>query len=299
MGHVDEQVGTDLVGDLTEAWEIEGFRVGREPGDDHLRFALHRQALDFVVIDQARLGVDAVLHGVVQLARGRHLGAVGQVPAVGQAHAQNGVAGLQQGQVHGAVGRGAGVWLDVGVIGAEQLLGAVDGQLLDFIHMLATAVVALARVAFGVFVGQAAALGLHDALAGVVLRGDQLDVIFLALFFGIHRRQQCIVVTLDLVLLAEHRVSPGSGIGSCRAIALLQRWYDRRRQPRCLWTPHKGAFTTCDLIAGQARPHRVVQILWERACPAMRYRPIQLYRRLHKSCLQCSPASFTGQCHDR
>jgi hypothetical protein len=31
------------------------------------------------------------------------------------------------------------------------------------------------------------------------------------LLFGIHRRQQCIVVTLDLVLLAEHRVSP-SGI---------------------------------------------------------------------------------------
>jgi hypothetical protein len=36
-------------------------------------------------------------------------------------------------------------------------------------------------------------------------------VIFLALLLGIHGRQQCIVVTLDLVLLAEHRVSP-SGI---------------------------------------------------------------------------------------
>jgi hypothetical protein len=44
--------------------------------------------------------------------------------------------------------------LHVGVIGAEQLLGAVDGQLFDFIHMLAAAVVALARVAFGVLVGQ-------------------------------------------------------------------------------------------------------------------------------------------------
>ncbi|MNJ23922.1 hypothetical protein D3C77_183230 [compost metagenome] len=204
MGHVDEQVGADLVGDLAKAREVQGLGVGREAGDDHLRLALDGQALDFVVVDQPRGGVDAVLHRVVQLARGRHLSAVGQVTAMGQAHAQNGIAGLQQGQVHGAVGRRARVRLDVGVVGAEQLLGTINGQLLNFIHMLTTAVVALARIAFSVFVGQAAALGLHDTLAGVVLRGDQLNVIFLALLFGIDRRQQCIIVTLDLVLLAEH-----------------------------------------------------------------------------------------------
>ncbi|MNF91970.1 hypothetical protein D3C84_745950 [compost metagenome] len=136
---------------------------------------------------------------------------MGQVTAVGQAHAEDGVAGLQQGQVHGAVGRGTGVRLDVGVIGAEQLLGALDGQRLNLVDVLAATVVALARITFGVFVGQAAALRFHHALAGVVLRRDQLDVIFLTLLLGIHRRQQCIVVTLDLVLLAEHRVSPSGG----------------------------------------------------------------------------------------
>ncbi|MCY1181189.1 hypothetical protein D9M73_216790 [compost metagenome] len=91
------------------------------------------------------------------------------------------------------------------------MLGALDGQGLDLVYVLATTVVALARITFGVLVGQAAALGLHHALAGVVLRGDQFDVIFLTLLFGCHRRQQCIVVTLDLVLLAEHRVSPSGG----------------------------------------------------------------------------------------
>ncbi|MOA01199.1 hypothetical protein D3C78_1205900 [compost metagenome] len=124
---------------------------------------------------------------------------------MGQAHAEDGVTGVQQGQVHGTVGLGAGVRLDVGVVGAEQLLGAVDGQLLDLVHMLATAVVALARVAFGVLVGQAAALGLHHALAGVVFRGDQLDVVFLTTFFFLDGAEQFVVVTLDLVLLAEHR----------------------------------------------------------------------------------------------
>ena len=72
--------------------------------------------------------------------------------------------------------------LDVGVIGVEQLLGAVDGQLFGDIHELAAAVVALARIAFGVLVGQHRTLGLEHARAGVVFRGDQLDVIFLALF---------------------------------------------------------------------------------------------------------------------
>jgi hypothetical protein len=73
-------------------------------------------------------------------------------------------------------------------------------------------------------------------------------VIFLTLIFGIHRCQQCIVITLDLVLLAEHRGSPSGGaapeLSMGLGIAPWQRWYDRRRQPRCLRTPRNGAFTT-------------------------------------------------------
>ena len=169
VGHVDEQQCANLVGDLTEARKIEGLGVSGETGHDHFRLAFDGQALNFVVVDQTGIGVDAVLHGVVQLARGRHFGAVGQVAAVGQAHAQDGVTGIDQRQVHRAVGGRTGVWLHVGVISAEQLFGALDGQGFNLVHMLAAAVVALAWVAFGVFVGQAAALGFHDAFAGVVL----------------------------------------------------------------------------------------------------------------------------------
>src|SRR3546814_6461851 len=46
--------------------------------DDHLRLVLDGQALDFVIVDQA-LVVDAVLHGVIQLAGGGNAGAVGEV----------------------------------------------------------------------------------------------------------------------------------------------------------------------------------------------------------------------------
>ncbi len=181
--HVHEQVGTDLVGDGAEARPVDHLRIGRETGHDHFRLVLQRQLLDFVVIDQA-LVVDAVLHGVEQLARGIDLGAVGQVAAMRQRHAQDGVARLQQREIHRLVGLRAGMRLHVGVVGAEQLLDPVYGQLLCDVDVLAAAVVALARIAFGVLVGEHAALGFHHPRAGVVLAGDQLDVVLLAAGLG-------------------------------------------------------------------------------------------------------------------
>ena len=88
---------------------------------------------------------------------------------MGQVQAQDGVARLQQGEHGGGVGLGAGVRLHVGVLGAEQGLDPVDGQLLDHVDVLAAAVVALARVALGVLVGQHRALRLHDGERGEVL----------------------------------------------------------------------------------------------------------------------------------
>ncbi len=112
-----------------------------------------------------------------------------QVTAVRQAHAQHGIAGLKQRQIDRCVGLTSGMRLNVGIVGTEQLSGAFDGQLLDLVDVLATAVVTLAGIALCVLVGQAAALRLHHAFAGVVLRGDQLDMVFLTLLLGVHRRQ--------------------------------------------------------------------------------------------------------------
>src|SRR3546814_5184475 len=80
---------------------------------------LDGQALDFVVVDQAFV-VDAVLHGVQDLAAQVGLGPVGEVAAVRERHAQDGVARLQQGEVDGLVGLRSGVRLHVGVVGSEQ-----------------------------------------------------------------------------------------------------------------------------------------------------------------------------------
>ena len=90
------------------------------------------------------------------------------------------VARFEQRHVGGVVGLGAGVRLDVGVVGAEQLLGALDRQFLGDVDLLAAAVVAAAGVALGVLVGQHRADRVEHGLRHEVLRGDHLQRALLA-----------------------------------------------------------------------------------------------------------------------
>ena len=97
------------------------------------------------------------------------------------------VADVEHRVVGGHVGLRAGVRLDVGVLGAEEGLGALDGDALDLVDDLAAAVVALARVALGVLVGEHRADGLHDRRPGEVLRRDELELVALAVGLAPHQ----------------------------------------------------------------------------------------------------------------
>ncbi|MNL54875.1 hypothetical protein D3C87_1782420 [compost metagenome] len=103
-----------------------------------------------------------------------------QVATSVQRHAQNGVAGLDQRLVDALIGLGAGIGLHIGEADAKQLLGALDSQRLGDVHILATAVVTLARIAFGIFVGQHRALRFQHGTRDDVFRSDQLDFVLLA-----------------------------------------------------------------------------------------------------------------------
>ena len=133
---------------------------------------------------QAVVLAHAVLAELVELAGEIGGVAVGEVAAVAEVHAEHLVARLQHGGVDGEVGLRAGVRLHVGVLGAEELLGALDGQHLDLVDLFAAAVPAPARIALGVLVGEHAALGLEHGRVGEVLGGDQLDVVLLAREFA-------------------------------------------------------------------------------------------------------------------
>ena len=71
--------------------------------------------------------------------------------------------------------------LDVRVLCAEERLRALDGEQLDLVDHLATAVVAAPWVPLGVLVGRDAPDRLHHGRPREVLGGDELDLVPLAL----------------------------------------------------------------------------------------------------------------------
>jgi hypothetical protein len=70
-----------------------------------------------------------------------------------QAHAQDRVTGLQQGEEHRAIGLRARMRWTFGEAAAEQLLGAVDRQCFDRVRGMAALIIATAWITFGIFVG--------------------------------------------------------------------------------------------------------------------------------------------------
>ena len=180
MGHVDQQVGAHAVGDLAHFREVEDARNGRAARDQHLGLVFGGKGRDLVVIDLKILLAHAVLDRVEPLARLVGLGAVGQVAARVEAHAENRVARCEQRGEDALVGLRAGVGLDVREAHAEQRLGPLDRQFLGDVDILAAAVVAPTGVALGIFVGHHRALRLHHGGRDDVFRGDQLDLVALA-----------------------------------------------------------------------------------------------------------------------
>ena len=102
--HVDKQVRADAVCDFPEARPVGYLGIGRKTGHDHLRFVRRRQRLHLVVVDQTGVSVQPVLDCIEQFAGEIDLGAMGQVPAICETHAQNRVARRNQCKVGGRIG---------------------------------------------------------------------------------------------------------------------------------------------------------------------------------------------------
>ena len=202
--HIDHQHCAVAVGNFGQLFKVDSARVGRCTGHDQLGAYLGDLLGQRGVVDAAILGRDTVGDKVVVFAAHVHGGAVGQVAALGQIHAHDGVAQVQQRKVDGQVGLCAGMGLHVGVLSAKQLAGAVDGDLLDLIDELAAAVVAVAGVALGILVGQHAAHRGHHGGGNNVLAGDQLNVLALTAQFAVHCSAQLGVGLLYIADGVDH-----------------------------------------------------------------------------------------------
>ena len=106
-----------------------------------------------------------------------------------EAHGQDGVAGLEQCLVHRQVGVGAGMGLDVGVLGPEQGFDPVPGQVLHLVDDLVPAVVAPARISLGVLVGEHRPRRRQHGRRREVLRRDELQGRRLAVDLGAEQRR--------------------------------------------------------------------------------------------------------------
>ena len=179
--HIHHQIGARLVGDLPAAGEVDDAGIGAGAHHDQLGVAFQCDFLHGIIVDALGHRIHAVGHDMKILAGNVHRGAVGQMPALGQIHAHHRVSGIQQRKKHRQIGVGAGMGLHIGVLGAEQLHRPLPGDILHHIHILAAAVIPLAGIALGVFVGEYPAGGQQHRLGYDVFGGDQLDVMPLPL----------------------------------------------------------------------------------------------------------------------
>ena len=97
---------------------------------------------------------------------------MGEVTAMGEVHAKNGVARVEQRHVGGGIGLGTGMGLDVSVFGVKKFFGTIAGQVFDDVGILAAAVVPFAGVAFGILIREDTARGFESGFGNEVLAGD-------------------------------------------------------------------------------------------------------------------------------
>ena len=142
-----------------------------------MRLYLQSQFFQSIIVNSFRFLGYAVVNHIVQFAGEVGPVPVGEVAAVGEIHRENGIARLQNREVNGHVGLGTGVGLHVGMIPAENFQHTVNGELFHFVHHLATAIPALAGIAFRVFIGQQGALGFPDGGRSEIFGGNQLNVV--------------------------------------------------------------------------------------------------------------------------
>jgi len=140
-----------------------------------------------VIVDAFGLGTYAVGLHVEHLPGEIQRVPVRQVPSVGQAHAEDGVSWFADSHVDGDIRLGAGVRLRVDMFRAEQFLCPLLRERLHPVHEFASTVVAPARIAFGILVGQDRACSLQHRFTHEVLGCDEFEGLMLPSRFAGNR----------------------------------------------------------------------------------------------------------------
>src|SRR5262249_15237405 len=161
--------------------EIDNARISRAASDDELRLVLLGERLHFIEVDAGILGAHAVVNGIEPFAG--HVGrrAVREMPASREAHAENGVIGLDQCEEYGLVCLAPQLGWNIAEGAVKQPPRALDSKLLRDFDKLTAAVIAAAWITFSVLVGQNRTLGFEHSARNNVLRSNEFNLALLAL----------------------------------------------------------------------------------------------------------------------
>ena len=183
VSHVRNHHRPDLVGYLANPREVDEPRIGAGADHDHLRVVVSCQTLHFLVVDRLILLAHAVGHHLVEPAGEIERMAVRQVTAMGEVHSHERIAQVENREINRHIGLSPAVRLHVGVLGAEELFRALDGQPLHDVCKLAASVITAAGITLCILVGEYRTGGFQNRFAREVLGSDELQSFRLSAYF--------------------------------------------------------------------------------------------------------------------
>ena len=172
--HIHHQIGAHLMGDIRKGFEVNDAGIGGSAGNDHLGLVLVGQLPHLIIVDTVGHRIDTIGDHMIVLAGEVDRRAMGQMSALIQVHAHDGVAQLAQRLIDRIVGLCAGMRLNI---------GKIPGNLLHNVHILTAAIVTLAGVALRILIGQYASGSHQYGGTDNIFRGDQLNIAILTLIF--------------------------------------------------------------------------------------------------------------------
>ena len=175
MRHVYPKDGADLIGNLAHALVVPLTGIGRSSSDDQLGTDFLRSLFHRIVVDHAGFRVKTVGIALIEDSGSVHGRTMCKVTSLAEIQAHEGITRLKAGHGDRHVGLGAGMGLDIGIFGIIELAEPVDCDLLDLVHHLASTVVSLSGIPFGIFVCTDGPHRLHHLVADIILRCDQFE----------------------------------------------------------------------------------------------------------------------------
>ena len=106
-----------------------------------------------------------------------------QMTAMIKAHTHDRVSRLTYCVLNSHISLSTRMWLDIGILGTEELLRTVSGKILDDIDLLASAIIPVPRIALSILICENASHRTHNSRAHPVLRCDQLNMAGLPVIF--------------------------------------------------------------------------------------------------------------------